>query len=124
MKRNITTKLAIMGTALLPAIVFAVTTAGSKLTEVVADINTIVKALIPIVFALGILAFFWGLVLYIFSQGNEEKKKDGKGIMLWALVALFIMASVWGIIGLAQRTLDIRPGDQPTTPTFKLPTVN
>ena len=123
MKRNIT-KLAIMGTALLPVIVFAQYAAFTTLQGMINQVKTIVNTLIPIVFALGVLAFFWGLVLYIFSQGNEEKKKDGKGIMLWALVALFVMASVWGIIALAQRTLNINPGDQPTPTNIRLPTVN
>lgn len=121
MKRNLT-KLAIAGAALLPAIVSA-QAAFTTLQNIINQIKTIVNTLIPIVFALGVLAFFWGLVLYIFSQGNEEKKKDGKGIMLWALVALFVMASVWGIIALAQRTLNINPGDQPTPPSIRLPTV-
>jgi hypothetical protein len=52
--------------------------------------------LIPLVFSLALLFFFWGVVKYIKSEG--QGKEDGRKIMIWGVVALFVMASVWGII--------------------------
>lgn len=61
----------------------------------------------PIVVALALLYFFWGLANYILNSGNEEKKKEGKSIMIWGILALFIMVSVWGIINVIQSTFNI-----------------
>ena len=47
---------------------------------------------------MALLAFFWGLAKYIFHSNDEEKKAEGKNIMIWGIVALFVMASVWGIV--------------------------
>ena len=53
-------------------------------------------------FALALLFFLWGLAKYIFAAGNEEAKESGKRIMIWGIIALFIMASVWGIVAFLQ----------------------
>lgn len=62
----------------------------------------------PIVVALALLYFFWGLATYILNAGDEEKKKNGRNIMIWGLLALFIMVSVWGIINVVRDTFDLR----------------
>jgi len=61
----------------------------------------------PIVVALALLYFFWGLATYILNASDEEKKKDGKNIMIWGILALFIMVSVWGIINVVRDTFNL-----------------
>lgn len=53
---------------------------------------------IPIVIALALLYFFWGLAQYILHNGEEDKREDGKRIMIWGVIALFVMTSVWGLV--------------------------
>lgn len=74
------------------------------------EFGNLVELAIPIVAGLALLGFFWGLAKYIFSQGNEQSKIEGKKVMVYGLVALFVMFSVWGIIGFFQRDLNIDPG--------------
>ena len=64
-------------------------------TNIVGPLGTIVAGLLPVVVGVAILVFFWGLVKYIFAQGSEEAKADGKKIMFWGAVALFVMFSIW-----------------------------
>ena len=52
--------------------------------------------LIPLAFSLALLFFFWGLAKYIWSVGTE--KEEGKKIMVWGVIALFVMSSVWGLV--------------------------
>lgn len=106
-------------TALTPAFAYAQQAGFQTLTGIVNQIGTIVKLLIPIVFGLAVLGFFWGVVKYIFAQGSEDSKADGKKIMLWALVALFVMVSAFGIIRLAQRTLGVGENDTIRVPTIE-----
>ena len=61
----------------------------------------------PIVVALALLYFFWGLAGDILNAGNEEKKKQGRDIMIWGILALFIMVSVWGIINVVRDTFNL-----------------
>lgn len=58
----------------------------------------------PIVVALALLYFFWGLATYILNAKDTEKQKEGRSIMIWGILALFIMVSVWGIINVVRDT--------------------
>lgn len=62
------------------------------------SIGRLVDLATPIIVGIALLAFFWGLAKYIFASGNEEAKAEGKNIMIWGIIALFVMVSVWGIV--------------------------
>ncbi len=58
-----------------------------------------------IVAALALLAFMFGLMKFIFRAGDPGKKAEGKSIMVWGIIALFVMVSLWGIIEFMQHDL-------------------
>lgn len=93
----------------LPLVVGAQTLGNVDLF--VQNVGELVSTLLPIVVAIALLIFFWGLVKFIFAQGNEEAKADAKKIMLWGLIALFVMVSVWGLIEFIGNALGIDQGD-------------
>ena len=68
-------------------------------------IRAIVDILIPVVFGLGVLAFFWGLVRYLF--GSDHDKEQAKKTMLWGVVAIFIMAAIWGLVRFIGQTFGV-----------------
>ena len=70
----------------------------------------ITSILIPLAFALCLLYFFWGVVKYIGTGAtNEDAAKEGKNIMVWGIVGLFVAFSIWGIISFIQSELQISP---------------
>lgn len=79
-----------------------------NLFDLINAFGDLVGLAIPIVGSLALLGFFWGLAKYIFSQGNETSKIEGKKVMVYGLIALFVMFSVWGIIGFFQRSFGFR----------------
>lgn len=68
-----------------------------------------IELAIPLTVALAMLAFFWGLTKYIFSKGGDGKI-EAKNVMIYGLVALFVMFSVWAIISFFQRDLGLQDG--------------
>jgi len=80
---------------------------NTDLFDVLNILADLINLATPVVVALALLYFFWGLAQYILNAGNEEKKKDGRNIMIWGLLALFIMVSVWGIINVVRDTFRI-----------------
>lgn len=60
--------------------------------------------------SLAIVAFFAGLVRFIWSikEGEAKKADEGKKFMLWSLLAIFIIFSLYGIIYFMQQTLGIK----------------
>lgn len=57
----------------------------------------LISILIPIVGSLAFLSFIFGLVKFI-AKAGEKEIKDGKNLMIWGVVALFVMVSVWGLV--------------------------
>lgn len=65
--------------------------------------------IIPLIFSLATLFFMWNLTMFIRSSDNSQKKEDARQRMVWGLVALFIMLSVWGIITILSNIFGISP---------------
>src|SRR3989338_6244089 len=92
-------KVILAALALTPAFAFAQSAPNlTNIESLVIAIGNIVELALPIVVGIALLVFFWGLVKFIFAQGNEEAKADAKKIMLWGLIALFVMVAVWGLV--------------------------
>lgn len=71
--------------------------------------QNILQNIIPILSGLALVLFLAGLVKFVFdrAKGNHESlAKDKKG-MLWGLIALFVLVSLWGIIKLFQGILGV-----------------
>jgi hypothetical protein len=62
---------------------------------------------------LAFVVFFYGLARFVLSSGDAKKAEEGKGIMIWGLVAIFVLLSLMGIIGFLERTFgtDVGPGN-------------
>lgn len=75
----------------------------SKLfANVKADILT---PLIYLLFALAIVYFVWGVMVFIQNADNAEKRKEGYDHMIWGIVGIFIMVSAIGIINIITATI-------------------
>lgn len=85
----------------LPKSAFAEVNTLQEVLELFIDFN--VRLLIPLAFSAGVLFFMWRGAIYIFNSGSEEGKSEGKRVLMWGMISLFLMASIWGIIRFAQQ---------------------
>ncbi|MEK7569216.1 MAG: hypothetical protein AAB497_03850 [Patescibacteria group bacterium] len=67
--------------------------------------DAILTPLIVLLFALAVAYFLFGLMKFIMNQDSEEDQAAGKQHMLWGVVGLAIMASVWGILNLISESV-------------------
>jgi hypothetical protein len=82
-------------TSFLPVFV-----AAQGIQGVITEFRNVLNLAFPVVIGLAFLFFLWGLANFILNSGNEEKRTEGKRLMTWGVIALFIMVSVWGIVWL------------------------
>lgn len=109
----------------LPAVMFAQGAVGnlSNVDSFIKSIGRIVGLLLPLVVAIGLLGFFWGLAQFIFSSGDPKKQDEGKSKMIWGVITLFVMVSVWGLVKVVGDTLGVGTGAAPAVPSVQnLPT--
>lgn len=67
-------------------------------------IFSVINPLIVLVSSLALLYFLWGVSKYIIHGGNEEKRAEGYQMMIYGIIALFVMVSVWGLVGVLANT--------------------
>lgn len=101
-------KKVLIGTMLLaPSLAFAQL---NNVENLMRAFGRLVDLALPIVVGIALLGFFWGLVEFIFAAGDAEKKDKGKTHMIWGLVALFVMVSVWGLVRFIGQAFNIEQG--------------
>src|SRR3989338_8265264 len=69
-----------------------------NVSRLVDSVAKIVGKIIPIMFALAIIYFFWGLIQFIRSAGDPKKASEGKSIMIYGVIAIAVMISVYGLV--------------------------
>lgn len=64
----------------------------------------ILVAIIPIIFALALMFFLWGVMKFI-RASDSVKREEGRKFIIAGLIGLFVMTSLWGIISIVSKTL-------------------
>jgi len=70
--------------------------------------NQIVTPLIYLLFALALVYFFWGVMVFIRNADAADKRAEGFQHMIWGLIGIFIMISAKGIINLILGTFGLK----------------
>ena len=105
--------------AVLIAIIFPITSsaavvgctlgASPKLGDLFTYVTCIISSsVIPLIFALAVAMFVWGVVQYVINSDEEAKKAKGRQFMIWGIIALAVMVSVWGLVGIVGNTFGIQ----------------
>ncbi len=112
----------------LPSFALALDTgsiAPGTFQDVVKYILEITGILIPILFSLAFVVFFWGLSKFILnSSGNAAEIQKGKDYMLWGILALFVLVSARALLSIVAsdlglgtaRIIPFLPGGSSVTP--------
>ena len=72
--------------------------------------GTLVSVGTTIAVSLAFFFFFWNLFKFI-RAGDADSKEEAQGKMVWALVAIIVIVSLWGIIAFVRSVLGIEPGE-------------
>jgi len=89
---------------------------GEDLDSITKVINKgtciIVDSLVPLIFGIALVLFIWGVTEYVIgsNKGKEKSKTIGKQLLIWGVVGLFVMVSVWGLVGILSGTFGFSTG--------------
>ena len=101
--------LALYAVAVMPLMAFAQLEGSDGIGGLAQSIiDFINQTLVPLVFALALIVFIWGLFQsFILGGTDPEAREKGKGLMLWGIVAFFVMVSVWGLVNILTGSLNL-----------------
>ena len=113
LKKNITKYISVGLLFLVPAISLAAPLDG--IATFLCSIIGILDIVMELVVALAIIYFFWGLIKFIQAAGDAKLRAEGQARMLWGIVALFVMFSIYGILTWIGNTVAISPDPNAAT---------
>jgi uncharacterized membrane-anchored protein len=97
MKKNKILNTILVSALLVPNISFAALDGVKGLLQEFAKILNLV---VPVLFGLSLVYFFWGVGQFILRDaGNEKTREEGKKKIIWGIIALFVFVSIYGILG-------------------------
>lgn len=103
-------KIILLGAVLMssPLMVLAAdsTTSGTNAYNLLFIITNLLGKIVPVLIAVAVVYFVWGVIQYTIST-DEETKKGARGKIINGLIGLFVILSFWGIIALVQNTSGI-----------------
>lgn len=85
---------------------------SNLLTTFICRIGVVINSIIPILIALGVVYFIWGVISYAIAK-DEEAKTKGRSAMIWGLIALLVITSIWGLVQVMKDFIGFDA--QPTT---------
>ncbi len=77
---------------------------SSAFRDVVSFVIHLIDLTIPVLTALALVIFLWSAVRYVTKAGETAGRGPAREAMLWGLVALFVLFSIWGILRLLCST--------------------
>ena len=83
-------------------------------------IDLINGVFVPVLFALALLTFFWGVYKYFFlGADSDTERAKGRDFILWGIIGFVVILSVWGLVAIMRDTFGLgASGYAPNYPTL------
>jgi hypothetical protein len=109
---------------LVPLFMFAQTggsgTESGTLDSLIGKAIEWARLIINLLLVVATLVFLWGIIKYISAGGDAAKVKEARSYILWGLIGLAIMASVWAIVWFINRSISGSGKQEQEIPSFEL----
>ncbi len=119
--KNVFTKTT-LGTALFLSVPLFASAFLDDTKGLIEDGGEVVNTLLWVASTAAVLVFIWGIVKYIKNAGDAKAAGEGKSIMIYGAIALFVLFSVFGIITFIRT--ELFGEGQGADSTFKSPRID
>ena len=95
-------KLVPLGLTFAPFIAFG---AGvNSIEDLIFVVGDILLRIVPVLIGIAVVFFLIGVIRYITAGEDEEKRTAGRNMMIYGIIGLFVMISVWGLVNILKGT--------------------
>ena len=88
---------------------------AQDIVGVIGKVSSILNAVVPVIIGLAVVYFLWNVANYVFKGDGADDARKG---MIWGIIGIVVMVSVWGLVALVQDSLDIRGSAAESVPTL------
>jgi hydrogenase-4 membrane subunit HyfE len=88
----------------------ATISATNPLQGFLCKVALLLNTAIPVLITLGVVYFIYGVISYAIAR-DESAKTGGRDAMVWGLIALMVIVSVWGLVNFIKRFVGVNVND-------------
>jgi uncharacterized membrane protein YidH (DUF202 family) len=100
------------------------TTDPTTVLELIDRMNSIGSRIIPFLIGIAVFIIILGIVGYVRDGSNEEKRAEGRMFVLWGVISVFLMLSIWGLVNILVNSFNLN-NSLPKMPSLpKIETIN
>lgn len=115
-------KIIALGIAFAPAIASAQLAGGVGTVD--QTVNWLVSAFSiasGLILTAAVVYFLFGVFQFVKSAGDEKARAAGRDHMIYGIIGIAVMVSVWGLVNFFTRSANLQGGVQqaPTLPTIQ-----
>ena len=129
-KFNFLARLGVVAGILTPMAVFAQTVAdqcasvgAGTLNFIICRAAVLINTIIPILITLGVVYFIYGVITYVIAK-DEDAKSRGRNVMIWGLIGLLVIVSIWGLVAILKNTFGVTNSSSIQVPCIESPGVD
>jgi len=74
---------------------------------IILQVQDIVSLIVPLLITIALVVFIWGIIQYITAGADEEKRSAARSVILYGVIGLFAIVSVWGLVAIIQTTFGV-----------------
>jgi len=104
----------------LPVFAGAQAVNTSYIDSILISIQRILNLALPIIIAAAVVYFIYGIARYVMS-GSDDAKAAAKDKIIYGIVGLFVMISVWGLVNILVRTFNLNNTPDIRNPLNQIP---
>jgi hypothetical protein len=79
-------------------------TPPADFSEFVGDLIGLLNVAIPVIITLTVMFVLWHGMQVVMRSDNPQKMAEKRGSVVWGILILFIMVSMWGLVNLLGTT--------------------
>lgn len=83
----------------------------TNINDVSSKLLGIGNIILYLLIAAAVIFIVWNVVMYLVKDGEDKSKSAGN--ILWGIVGLFIIVSIWGLVNILTNTFKTTPTNQP-----------
>ena len=70
-------------------------------------IQHLLDAVVPFLIGLAVFVIIWNIIRYVFHAGDEEKRVEARMYIVWGIIGVFFMLSIWGFVNILSNTFNL-----------------
>lgn len=84
-------------------------------------VNAVLNTVVPFLIGIAVFIVIWGIFRYVTSVADEEKRVEARQFVIWGVILIFCMLSVWGFVNILVNSFSL--SKQAPTNLPKLPAI-